>query len=156
MKRISQVLVLMIVAVMAMSFVFANGIGDPDQECQDNGFDFGIAKFGCEGGGWSISDDEGFPPDGYVVDADGKDCSEVDWESNPAADGVIEKAGQDVFIHPGGTSGTIEQSGGHEISHITLCGNNGNNHEIPEFTTIGAGLVLAGAGAYMYRKRSRK
>ena len=27
---------------------------------------------------------------------------------------------------------------------------------IPEFTTIGAGLVLAGAGAYMYRKRSRK
>ena len=31
-----------------------------------------------------------------------------------------------------------------------------NNHEIPEFTTIGAGLVLAGAGAYMYRKRSKK
>lgn len=27
---------------------------------------------------------------------------------------------------------------------------------IPEFTTIGAGLVLAGAGYYMYRKRSRK
>ena len=26
-------------------------------------------------------------------------------------------------------------------------------NEIPEFTTIGAGLVLAGAGAYMYRKR---
>lgn len=29
-------------------------------------------------------------------------------------------------------------------------------NEIPEFTTIGAGLVLAGAGAYMYRKRNRK
>jgi|SRR3989338_2889307 len=27
---------------------------------------------------------------------------------------------------------------------------------IPEFTTIGAGLVLAGAGYYMYRKRSKK
>ena len=27
---------------------------------------------------------------------------------------------------------------------------------VPEFTTIGAGLVLAGAGAYIYRKRSRK
>ena len=27
---------------------------------------------------------------------------------------------------------------------------------VPEFTTIGAGLVLAGAGAYMYRKRSKK
>ena len=27
---------------------------------------------------------------------------------------------------------------------------------VPEFTTIGAGLVLAGAGAYMYRRRSRK
>ena len=27
------------------------------------------------------------------------------------------------------------------------------NHDVPEFTTIGAGLVLAGAGAYMYRKR---
>ena len=30
------------------------------------------------------------------------------------------------------------------------------NHEIPEFTTIGAGLALAGAGYYMYRKRSKK
>ncbi|MBI2558030.1 VWA domain-containing protein [Candidatus Woesearchaeota archaeon] len=29
-------------------------------------------------------------------------------------------------------------------------------NEIPEFTTIGAGLALAGIGAYMYRKRSRK
>ena len=29
-------------------------------------------------------------------------------------------------------------------------------NDIPEFTTIGAGLVLAGAGAYMYRRRSRK
>ena len=28
--------------------------------------------------------------------------------------------------------------------------------EIPEFTTIGAGLALAGAGAYLYRRRSRK
>ena len=27
---------------------------------------------------------------------------------------------------------------------------------IPEFTTIGAGLVLAGASYYMYRKRSKK
>lgn len=27
---------------------------------------------------------------------------------------------------------------------------------IPEFTTIGAGLVLAGAGYYIYRRRSRK
>ena len=30
------------------------------------------------------------------------------------------------------------------------------NNDVPEFTTIGAGLVLAGAGAYIYRKRSRK
>ena len=29
-------------------------------------------------------------------------------------------------------------------------------NDIPEFTTIGAGLVLAGAGAYIYRKRSNK
>ncbi len=29
-------------------------------------------------------------------------------------------------------------------------------NEIPEFTTIGAGLVLAGAGFYLYRRRSRK
>ncbi len=27
---------------------------------------------------------------------------------------------------------------------------------VPEFTTIGAGLVLAGAGFYIYRKRSKK
>ena len=26
---------------------------------------------------------------------------------------------------------------------------------VPEFTTIGAGLILAGAGAYMYRKRKQ-
>ena len=29
-------------------------------------------------------------------------------------------------------------------------------NEIPEFTTIGAGLVLAGAGLYLYRRRNRK
>lgn len=29
------------------------------------------------------------------------------------------------------------------------------HHEIPEFTTIGAGIVLAGAGFYMYRKRKK-
>ena len=29
-------------------------------------------------------------------------------------------------------------------------------NEIPEFTTIGAGLVLAGAGLYFYRRRNRK
>ncbi len=29
-------------------------------------------------------------------------------------------------------------------------------NEIPEFTTIGAGLALAGIGAYIYRRRSRK
>ena len=29
-------------------------------------------------------------------------------------------------------------------------------NQVPEFTTIGAGLVLAGAGAYMYRRRNRK
>ena len=28
-----------------------------------------------------------------------------------------------------------------------------NHHDIPEYTTMGAAIVLAGAGAYMYRKR---
>lgn len=158
-----KTLLFMLVAVMTVSSIFAQGqgVGDPDNECQDNGFDFGIAKFECDDDEWDISNDEGFPPEGYTVDADGEDCSEVDWTSDPAADGVIEKAGQDVFIHPGGTEGTVKQSGDHEISHITLCGNEENGceedcHEIPEFTAIGASLALAGAGLYVYRKRNSK
>ncbi|MEK6968334.1 MAG: hypothetical protein AABX51_06920 [Nanoarchaeota archaeon] len=154
MKKIIQFMsICAIVISMLSATVVANGIGNPDNECQDQGFDFGIAKFECDDDSWSMSDDDGFPPEGYDVSASGEDCSSVDWESNPAAAGVIEKAGQEVFIHDGGFSGTVGQSGQHAISHLTLCG---NEEVIPEFSRVAAGMAIAGAGLGYIALRKRK
>src|SRR3989344_6390056 len=149
-----KLLLVFVVLLMSVGSVYAPEVGNPDNECQNQGFDFGIAKFECDNDDWSVSEDDGFPPDGYDVSADGEDCSSVDWESDPAAAGIIEKAGQDVFIHDGGFSGTVEQSGRHEISHITLCGD--EDFVIPEFGGIAAGLAFAGAGAGYMLFRRRK
>jgi len=132
----------MIVLVLAAS-AFANGVENPDKECGDHGFDFGIAKYECDGGNWALSDDG--ERAGYTTSATGDSCTSVDWTSNPAADNVLEKAEQDYFTHPGGTSGTDTKSGQHDISHITLCGYD-EGGEIPEFSVLAAVAVLGIAG----------
>ena len=143
----------MLIALMAASSVFANGIGSIDDECQDFGFDFGVAKWECDDDDWSL--DEG---DANTIVTG--DCEAADWNVDSTdADGIVAKGGN--IEHGGfhfavvGTSGEVDE--GKDISHITFCGNDGNNHEIPEFTAIGAGISLLGAAGYaLYRKRSRK
>ena len=81
----------------------------------------------------------------YHVDFGGKgDNYRVDREEAACGDGVLdvgEECDDGNTVDGDGCSAncTIEET-----------------NEIPEFTTIGAGLVLAGAGAYMYRRRNRK
>ena len=145
----------LIISMLVMSIIasiFVSAVGADVQECLDAGFDFYIEKFQC--GDTSPETDN--PNWAITVDWTGtdNDCTSVDWTANPAVAGVTEKAGTNAVVtHPGGTSGTIDKTYKQAISHVTFCG---NENEIPEFTTIGAALVLAGAGFYMYRKRSRK
>ena len=122
-----------------------SGVGSIDIECQDNGFDFGIAKWEYDDGVFVLSD---YHP-GYITNVTGDD-EEAYWTSDPRAAGVLTKEGSDYFIHPGGTSGTVNFAGVHGISHITLCG---SYNDIPEFTTLGAALALAGVGLFIYKKR---
>lgn len=142
----------MIVMIMTVGSVLGLGVGPPDEECFANGFDFGIAKYGCgTADGWKLSD--GGERAGYTTSATGT-CLLVDWTSDPAAEGVLSKEGTTTFVNAGGTSGTVT-SFGKEISHITLCGGKGVD-EIPEFTGLGASLALAGAGLYIYRRKRNK
>ncbi len=84
------------------------------------------------------------------------------WTSTYSLDAVICKGGNDanVYDYDPASFGDndlhcpVNPSGGPaEISHILICYNGGN--EIPEFTTIGAALALAGAGLYIFKKRNR-
>ncbi|MEO7804438.1 MAG: hypothetical protein ABIS18_08845, partial [Actinomycetota bacterium] len=100
------------------------GVGDPDAECQANGFDFGIEKWSPA---WTL-DEEGSAGADYTITVSGTRLL-VTWTSSPAVAGVLAKAGTLYAVLPGGTSGTISVASlpilqGHELSHITFCGNN--------------------------------
>ncbi len=98
-----------------------------DEECQDAGFDFGIAKYQCG----QTTAEEGSHYDDYTITVTWSACTSVDWTADPAVDGILEKAGfNPIEVHPGGTSGTIDKTYQQDISHITFCGN-----EAPTTTT---------------------
>ena len=63
--------------------------------------------------------------------------------------------GKITLTTSGASAGTYAYKVNGEDSDIVVATEHGLVL-VPEFTTIGAGLVLAGAGAYIYRKRSRK
>lgn len=92
------------------------------KRCEDYGYDFEIAKFEWDGK-WRL---ESEPRDGYSVSATGNAAS-VNWTSNPAVKGVIAKAATVSELFSGGTSGEISKNqvgtGKHDLSHISLCGN---------------------------------
>lgn len=122
-----------------------------DSECQGLEYDFGIEKFE-----WNeetqIYELETNNPN-YNIQVTGTD-SLAYWTANPVVDGVIHKEDNlPLFDNDGGSSGTIYQHSQHAISHITFCG---NENEIPEFSTITAGLALLGAGAGFVLLRRRK
>jgi len=95
-----------------------NGIGSPDDECQDFGFDFGVSKWDCDGA-WS-SDEEIYP--GTSVTGS---CDQAFWDiGTSGADGIIVKAGNiehgGYYYSEQGITGTINLP--KDISHITFCG----------------------------------
>ena len=158
-----KMIVLVLVAIMALNMVYAQapdclalgydaqkdeGVGDIDNECQEHGFDFGIAKWNYDGGFILAEEHEDY--DTLVTG----DSSSAHWESVPAADGILSKEGVCYEYYDGGSSGDVNQME-YGISHITFCGNEDGDTPVPEFTAIGAGLALLGAGAYFVsRKRN--
>lgn len=64
--------------------------------------------------------------------------------------------GKVTLTTSGASDGTYAYKVNGKDGGVVVASEHGVVVLIPEFTTIGAGLVLAGAGAYMYRKRSRK
>ncbi len=92
---------------------------------------------GCDGG----IVDTMFPVSDFTAvvtstPTDAAGCGKITLTTITAAPGQY-------AYHVNGAKGSIE------VKEIGLV-------LVPEFTTIGAGLVLAGAGYYMYRKRSKK
>ncbi|MBN1502119.1 hypothetical protein JW930_01125 [Candidatus Woesearchaeota archaeon] len=184
-----KILLFIIISVFAVSSVMATAptcesygydrtkegaVGSPDEECQEAGFDFGIVKWECDGGTYSMSE-EGVRS-GYSVSISG-DCSSATWTSTPGADGVLSKEGNCYQDLAGGTSGTVTKLH-YDISHITLCGNEPQctttttsttttypsttttsttttTEAIPEFTAITAGFTALGFVAYSLFKRKK-
>ncbi|MEX1027937.1 MAG: helix-hairpin-helix domain-containing protein [Candidatus Paceibacterota bacterium] len=109
------------------------GIGDPDQECQANGFDYGISKWEWDDNeeAYVEENDGDFPLAGYTITVEG-DTDEADWTADPAVAGVVSKEALGSFVHSGGTEGTVTKDGQHDISHITFCGNDEPLVEEPE------------------------
>src|SRR3989338_7439433 len=133
----------LVFTIGVVSAVSGNGVGNPDNECQNNGFDFGIAKYECS----STTAEEGSAYDNYNITVswvdDGDDCESVDWIADPAVDGVLSKEATETFIHSGGISGTITK-GKHGISHVTFCGKE-VPPTIPEFGIVIWAVTLMGA-----------
>ena len=143
MKRI---LTLLLIAVLvAVSSVSAGSI---DSECQAHGFNFGVAK-------WEWNDELGIFElkdhiDNHGTNVEGNQ-EEASWTADPAVDGVLTKQGNDYLVFGGGTNGLVSEDM-HGISHITFCR---NNEEIPEFSTITAGIALVVAMGFTFYRRKK-
>jgi len=87
---------LLLILLLATS-VFAVSI---DEECKDNHFSTGIAKFESIG---SAAEGPVYPFDINVTG----NLQEAEWESNEYVSGVIVKAGQNVEVFDGGYEGTV-------------------------------------------------
>ena len=122
-----------------------------DTECQDA---YGLSAYGIVKYEWNgtvyLPDEETISP--FVITLTGN-ADSVNWTSNFPVEGVIDKEESNIYYSPGGTSGTVTKAEKYELSNILFCGK--GQFEIPEFTTLGAGLILIGAGLYArYKKRN--
>ena len=165
MKKISQILVLMLVLILSVSSVFATSgsIWTTNGDCGDesqyvNHYPIGDIVY---------VNGANFDPDEYEWSIEGQPGQASCDPGATVVSGIaeIEEEDDGGFCFPA-----------YEVQSDD-CGeykvNFGNKHDnyrvdeqepecdgecprdIPEFTTIGAGLVLAGAGLYMYRKRKQ-
>jgi|GEM_PF-1826235 len=158
MKKTLSLVVMGVMLILTLGLVAAvasSGVGNPDNECQNNGFDYGIAKYEC---GDSNVEELGSKGEDYTLSVawrynDEKECAWADWTANPAVDGVLLKAGKaDTVALNGGLSGTVEKQR-YAISHITFCGNY-NDPTVPEFgTVIGMVTALGALGVFFLVRR---
>lgn len=149
MEIIKSVLVLLVVSTLAVSIVGATS-GGIDAECQDFGFDSGIAKWEWENGWYPEGDDMGT----WVSGTD----TYAEWNVGTSnATGIVVKGGSpnspQNYIHYAvwGTSGIVEEDSP-ATSHITFCY---DENEIPEFGTIGAAVALLGGILVFYLARKK-
>lgn len=147
-----------------------------DLECQTYGYDFGIAKWD-----WNDNFDmflETISSPSHLITITG-DQSQAFWTATDEVMGVISDEQCFYQVSPGGTGGTVTvHDDSQKIQHITFCGDeteiddsgdNGagnegiceedcedeeNVDEVPEFGTLTALALLAGVGAYIYKKRN--
>ncbi len=90
-------------------------IGSIDQECQAQGFDYGVAKWEWSGSSFQLTGEA----NGTSVSGDNNTAY---WTADPSVAGVIRKAGITSTVFAGGANGTITADG-NSISHITFCQN---------------------------------
>jgi hypothetical protein len=158
------------IVIGLMSTIFAlSGVGiagNPDDECTRNGYEFGIVKYECpneypaENGtylddplaiAYNISLKWEF--DSEELEKGKYDCVSANWTSNPAVDALISFEGGDVFVHSGGTDGTIFKDDTKAISHISFCGN-GDYPMVPEFGfVVGLITILGAVGVFFFVRK---
>ena len=168
MKTFGVMILLTVVSLLAVSLVSAvparvnctalgydrtqpaGGVGDPDNECQNAGFSFGIAKYGC---GDSVVEDGSLASYYDINVSFFNDCESASWTASPAIEGVVlSKEGVCYQDLPGGSNGNITKIR-YGISHITFCGN--NPPVVPEFGLIAGITAVVGALGLFFIVRRR-
>ncbi len=88
------------------------------RECQSFGYDFGVAKWVCNGGVWEIDDEQ---IGGTSIEGD---CRFANFSAgNSGADGVLVNAADIFYFRINSSSGMVEQQVP-PITYITFCGYN--------------------------------
>ena len=108
--------------------------------CNEHGFDFGIARWN-----WNNQQQQYVmvvQRPTYTTSVSGSQSS-ADWTSVADAAGVVtHEEDHSEFDFPGGSSGTVTQSGETGIRSVVLCG---NYNQVPEFTPIAGLVAVAGS-----------
>lgn len=148
MKILQSMVAVLLLSTMTVSLAEAK-VGGIDAECQDFGFESGVAKWE-----WNF----GWYPEGSDLGTRvwGNDTV-AHWDVGTSnAIGILVKGGSpnspQNYMHYAiwGMNGTVEEESP-AVSHITFCY---NENEIPEFSSVAAIIALIGAASgYLYIKR---
>ena len=138
---LTAVLALVAAVVVPAATSAAAGIGNPLTECQENGYPDATGAVKIE---WPSGEIErsGDPADAAVTVQAGDEPGLYEWTSDPAATGVLLKAGSSQSTDDGpytsggsGTSGSGYTADGKDLSHITFCYDGGpGTDEVPDGT----------------------
>lgn len=152
-----------IMLLMLASSAMAGSVTVLDSDCQNYGYDYGLARWA-----WNSQNqvyEKTLGDEAYSTLITG-DSTQATWVSSHALMGVVSNEDCFVQVLPGGESGLIDvYSDDDEIQFITLCadnsesddsGDNGdgdNIADVPEFGTLAAIAVLIASGIFIMKKR---